>query len=224
MSHWITMATTHGPMNGWLAQPDDRPVGGIVVVHEMFGVNTDMCRFADRYAADGYLTVVPALFDNIRREVELDYAPGDHQLGNELTLQLGFETATELVATAADAIGHAGDIAIIGYGWGGKIALHAAQTLSTPCVIYCGACDPSRLAEAVKIPTLVHCSEFDPQFSSEEWRTFERDSPGSLVRSYPAGHAFHREGDPLHYHPESASRAFDRTRIFLREHVHGVCD
>ncbi|MGU7774795.1 dienelactone hydrolase family protein [Burkholderia sp. MR1-5-21] len=223
MSHWITMVTAHGPMNGWLAQPDDKPVGGIVLVHEIFGVNADMRRIAEHYAADGYLTVVPALFDSIRREVELGYALADHQLGTELASQLGHETAAALVATTADAIGHAGNIAIVGYGWGASIALRAARALSTPCVIYYGSSEPFQPDADVQTPMLVHWGESDPQYSSDGWRTPGSNSTGSLVFSYPAGHAFDRQGDPLHYHEESASKAFERTRDFLREHVRSAC-
>ncbi|KFG93424.1 hypothetical protein GQ56_0131680 [Burkholderia paludis] len=224
MSHWITLVTAHGPMNGWLAQPDDRPVGGIVLVHEIYGVNADMRHVAERHAADGYLTVVPALFDSIRPEVELDYAPANRLLGNALAWRLGGETATRLVATAADAIGHAGDVAIVGYGWGAAIALRAARTLSAPCVVHCGMSDPAWIDEETNTPTLVHRGEIDSQYSPGEWYALERAASGPAVYTHLAGPGLHRAGDWLCDAPGNVAEAFERTREFLHENVHRTGD
>lgn len=219
MSHWITMVTPYGPMNGWLAEPDDRPVGGVVLVHEIFGVNTDMCRIAERYAEDGYLTVVPALFDKIQREVELDYEPAEYQLGNQLATQIGLQTAAVLVRTAASAIAHASKLAIIGYGWGGAVSLRAAQALSVPCVSYYDAWDPSWLDEQIQIPILCHLGEAAPRFSPETLQELCRKIPCAQMFTYPAGDAFDRRGDSKLYHAQSAELAFQRTRDFLRTHI-----
>jgi carboxymethylenebutenolidase len=220
MSHWITLVTGHGPMNGWIAEPDDKPVGGIVLVHEIFGVNADMRTIAERYAARGYLTVVPALFDKVQREVELDdYAPDDYLRGNELSLQLGVSTAAELVVTAADAIGHAGDIAIIGYGWGGSIALLAASKLAVPCVMYYGTHTPDSAANEMNAPVLIHYVTRDPQYTSLRSEFFGSGTAHAQVFSYPTGHAFDREGDPSHYHAQSSTQALQRTMSFLDEYV-----
>lgn len=224
MSHWITLVTAHGPMNGWVAEPDDKPAGGIVLVHEIFGVNADMRKIAERYAARGYLTVVPALFDKVQREVELDdYAPDDYQHGNELSLQLGVSTATELVATAADAIGHAGDIAIVGYGWGGSVACLAARNLSLPCVVYYGTQIPGLSGNPTGAPALIHYGILDPLYEPAGL-TAENGAAFTELLCYPAGHGFDREGDPLHYHAESSARAFQNTVNFLDQHLGAAGD
>jgi len=225
MSHWITLVTEHGPINGWVAAPDDKPVGGIVVVHELFGVNVDMRKIAERYAANGYLTVVPALFDKIQREVELDdYAASDYQRGNELSMQLGVGTAAELVATAADAIGHAGDIAMVGYGWGGSVAFLAARKLSLPCVVYYGTQPPVAPDSAMCAPALFHYGTLDPQYTSGQPEIFGNGAASVRTLSYPTGHAFDREGDPLHFHAESSAQALQHTLNFLNQHLRKPAD
>ncbi|KVQ61116.1 dienelactone hydrolase family protein [Burkholderia territorii] len=219
MSHWITLVSAHGPMNGWCAEPDDKPVGGIVLAHEIFGVNADMRGLAERYAAEGYLTVVPALFDQIEREVELDdYTPDDYLHGNELASKLGVGAAADLIATAADVIGHAGEIAIVGYGWGGAVALAAARTLSRPCVMYYST-PRSALPQNEPVPVLVHYGKLDPQYPY--WRAVLPDNGTASVqvRIYQAGDGFDRKGDCLHYHEESASQAFGHTVDFLGRHL-----
>lgn len=225
MSHWITLASAHGPMNGWSAEPDDRPVGGIVLVHEIFGVNADMRNIADRYAARGYLTIVPALFDKLEREVELDhYVAGDYQRGNELAAKLGVDTAAGLVATAADAIGHAGEIAIVGYGWGGTVALAAARKLLLPCVVYYGTPMSATPTGGALAPVLVHCGAPNPQSASLRPETPGNGASSVQIRSYPAGDGFAREGDSLHYHEESTAQAFEHTTAFLDQHLRSQND
>ncbi|ABE29420.1 dienelactone hydrolase family protein [Paraburkholderia xenovorans LB400] len=219
MSHWITLVTAHGPMNGWVAEPDDKPAGGIVLVHEIFGVNADMRKIADRYAGRGYLTVVPALFDKVQREVELDdYATDDYRRGNELSSQLGVNNAAELVATAVDAIGHAGNMAIIGYGWGGPVACLVARNLSLPCVVYYSTQPPGQPHSAMSPPALAHYGILDPLYESDVLATGNGVESVQFL-SYPTGHGFDREGDPLHYHAESAARAFQKTLHFLEQHL-----
>ncbi|HBO0349192.1 TPA: dienelactone hydrolase family protein [Pseudomonas aeruginosa] len=215
MSHWITMVTPHGPMNGWSAEPDDKPVGGVVLVHEVFGVNDDMRQIAEQYAEDGYLTVVPALFDKVQREVELDYSLENILLGSRVATEVGLETAAELVATAVDAIAHAGNVAIVGYGWGGAVALRAAQAVSAPCIVYDGMHDVFWPNEQTWIPILVHSS--NSAAGSEH--LLREKAPNLQVLTYPAENGFYRMGDAQHYHPESANLALQKSLEFLRTHI-----
>ena len=220
MSHWITLVTAHGRINAWAAEPDDKPNGGVVLVHEIFGVNDDMRRIAQRYADAGYLTLVPALFDKIQRDVELTYDPENRQMGIALAERLGIDDASELVNTAADAIGHAGKVAVVGYGWGGNVALRAANAMALPCVSYYAASNPIHEPGEASVPILVHKGDTDPQFSPGYRQRLQKNRPGSQVFTYPTGHAFDREGDPGHHHAESMELAFKRSRQFLRKHIY----
>lgn len=57
---------TTGPVNGYLASPEAAgPVPGVVVLHEAFGLNDDIRRIADRFAANGYVALAPHLFGNL---------------------------------------------------------------------------------------------------------------------------------------------------------------
>ena len=57
---------------------------GLVVIQEIFGVNHHMRDMADRFAAEGYAVVAPALFDRAERGVELGYTPDDIAKGRDL--------------------------------------------------------------------------------------------------------------------------------------------
>lgn len=56
-----------GRLPGYLAEPEGTgPWPAVVVLHEVFGLNDDIRRIADRFAAHGYLAVAPALFRGAR--------------------------------------------------------------------------------------------------------------------------------------------------------------
>ena len=46
----------------YLSVPKALPKGGIVVIQEIFGVNSHIKEVTDRIAAAGYLAIAPALF------------------------------------------------------------------------------------------------------------------------------------------------------------------
>lgn len=58
-----TFAAPAGPLPGYLAVPEgEGPWPGVVVVHDAFGMTDDIKRITDRFAANGYLALCPALF------------------------------------------------------------------------------------------------------------------------------------------------------------------
>ena len=65
----------------YVARPAGQPRGGIVVIQEIFGVNTHIREVADGYAAEGYVAVAPALFQRVKPGVELGYTPADMEAG-----------------------------------------------------------------------------------------------------------------------------------------------
>jgi carboxymethylenebutenolidase len=59
---------SRGSGQGYLAVPSPEsarpsPWPGVVVIHEAFGLNTDIRQKADQFAARGYLAFAPDLFD-----------------------------------------------------------------------------------------------------------------------------------------------------------------
>ena len=55
--------TPTGPLPAYLATPTGTgPWPGVVILHEGFGMTRDINRITDRFAANGYLAITPALF------------------------------------------------------------------------------------------------------------------------------------------------------------------
>src|SRR5665213_2752883 len=78
MGDWIKLKASDGhEFNAYLAKPAKEPVGAVVVVQEIFGVNKSIRAVADHYAAQGFLGIAPAIFDRYERDVELGYGEAD---------------------------------------------------------------------------------------------------------------------------------------------------
>ncbi len=59
------------------ARPAGTPRGAVVVIQEIFGVNSHIRAVADGYAAEGYLALAPATFHRVKPGVELGYTEAD---------------------------------------------------------------------------------------------------------------------------------------------------
>jgi hypothetical protein len=86
MGSFTTLAAADGfTFPAYVAQPAGTPRGAVVVVQEIFGVNSHIRAVADGYAAAGYLAVAPATFARVKADVELGYTEAD--MGEGLWLQ-----------------------------------------------------------------------------------------------------------------------------------------
>jgi carboxymethylenebutenolidase len=50
-------------VGAYLAEPADQPKGGIIVIHEVWGLDDHIKSVADRFAAEGYVALAPSLFE-----------------------------------------------------------------------------------------------------------------------------------------------------------------
>ena len=223
MAHWITLKTVRGPVQAWHSEPADPPRGGLIVVQEIFGVNAHIRSVADRYASEGYRVLAPAFFDLVEADVQLDYGPDESLRGRELVAEVGLDAAIEVVDAAAtwlrDAPSQAARVGVVGYCWGGTVALRAAQILGLPSVSYYGARNLPFLDQALRAPVMFHFGENDPSIPPDAVQAHRDKLPGMPVFTYPAGHAFNRDASPNAYDADSAKLALSRSLDFLREHV-----
>jgi len=51
------------PVNVYLAEPSGEAKGGIIVIHEVWGLDNHIKSVADRYAAEGYIALAPSFFE-----------------------------------------------------------------------------------------------------------------------------------------------------------------
>jgi carboxymethylenebutenolidase len=193
--------------------------GGGVVVQEIFGINAHVRAVADSFAARGYTAIAPAFFDHVESDVELGYSGDEMKRGRALAGEIGFDRALEDVASAAESIKSSGRIGVIGYCWGGTVALLSAIRLGLPAVSYYGARNVMFLHEKLRAPVQFHFGEQDSSIPPEAVQKHREAYPDLEVYTYPAGHAFNRDIDPLHYDAASAKLALERTLAFLERNI-----
>jgi len=202
------------------AEPKGKPRGGIVVVQEIFGVNSHIRSVADGYAADGYLAIAPAMFDRTKKNVELGYDQKDREAGIGLKNKCPMETAMLDVDAAVKAASEGGKVGIVGYCWGGYVVWMAAARVVglSAAVPYYGGGVTDAIGEQPQCPVMFHFGEKDahiPLAGVEKLRTAH---PRQTVHIYAAEHGFncdHRAS----YDAASAKLARERTVEFFRKLV-----
>lgn len=119
----IAGATTVSSLEAYLAVPDGAgPWPGVVVIHEVFGLNDDTRAQADRLAAAGYLAVAPNLFSAGRlRCLRSTFSA---MLAGEGPAFGDIEATRAWLAARVDCTGRVG---VIGFCLGGGFALATAS-------------------------------------------------------------------------------------------------
>jgi carboxymethylenebutenolidase len=217
MGRDIAIDTPSGSIGAWRADPAGAPLGALVVVQEIFGVNAHVRGVADGYAAKGYIAIAPALFDPVERNVELGYDDAGMQRGIALRAEVGTDRAIAIVGAAAKLLqGEGHKVGVVGYCWGGTLAFLANTRFGLPAVAYYGGRVVDFLDEPLRAPMLFHFGTEDAGIPPETVAKIRRAYPQAPVHVYPgAGHAFNRDIDPSHYHADSAALALRRTLDFF---------
>lgn len=218
MSQWITLDTPHGPVRAWQALPDATPRAGLVVIQEIFGANAHIRHVAGHYAAAGYAVLAPAFFDPFAPGLELDYDAAGTARGKALVDELGVDRAVDIVDAAARALAGYGKVGTVGYCWGGTVAMLAALRLGLPSVSYYGARNVPFVHETPKAPVMFHFGEKDASIPPATVEKHRQALPQMDVFTYPADHAFNRDGGHS-YHEPSATLALQRTLDFFQKHL-----
>jgi len=202
------------------ADPEGKPRGGLVVVQEIFGVNSHIRSICDGYAADGYRAIAPALFDRYQKNVELGYSAADIARGKEYKAQANTDTALLDVDAARAAVAAAGRVAVVGYCWGGFVTWMAAARLTGfACAVpYYGGGMLDAGGEQPKCPVMAHFGERDAVLPIARVRAFADAHPDVSVHVYAADHGFNCDQRGS-YDAAAATLARQRTLGFLRQHV-----
>lgn len=201
----------------------------VVLLHDTYGVNDDIKKIALELAEEGFTVVCPELFwrvtptlplsaayRNVRGQWALEY-PG-----------LDVDRATlDVVATVASAsvLSRSGKVAVLGFGPGGLLALHASGRARVDAAVgYCDAWtyDFRRGIRDVRSPLLIHLPD-DDRYMPLVWGESTSNSGvgNALVEVhvykgrdrgfiYPGGSSYHRK---------DAATANGRTIAFLRSHL-----
>jgi carboxymethylenebutenolidase len=221
MGQWVTLTASDGVrLAAYRADPAGKTRGGLVVVQEIFGVNSHIRSVCDGFAADGYSVVAPALFDRYQRNVDIGYTAEDIARGRELKAKADIDTALRDVAAARDEAASAGRVGIVGYCWGGFVAwMSAARLPGFACAVpYYGGGMLEAAAEQPKCPVMAHFGKRDAMIPVEGVEKLAEQHPEVQVFLYDADHGFNCD-QRKSYDPASSALARERTLEFLRSNV-----
>lgn len=219
----ITLATADGTeLSAHLAEPAGEPLGAVVVIQEIFGVNDHIRSVADGYASRGYLAIAPALFDRVRPGVELGYDQEGIDVGRDIAFGMDMADVMAGVEAAVDAVSHAGKVGIVGYCWGGSICYVAsarlADKLSAASGYYGGQIMPY-LEEEPTVPLVLHFGELDAGIPLENVEAIAERWGHVDVHVYDgAGHGFNCDARGS-YDEGAAAVALDRTMAHFATHL-----
>ncbi|SNS75678.1 carboxymethylenebutenolidase [Granulicella rosea] len=225
----LTAADGH-TFNAYQASPEGEPIGAILLLQEIFGVNAHIRSVADGYAKEGYLVLAPAMFDRIERNVDLSYEPEDMQKAFALyapLMQLTPDaTLLDVAATYAELKKAGKGIAVIGFCWGGLMTWLTAtrgetvQVQPSCCVGYYAGGIGNYATEEPSCPVMLHFGAEDTHIGSDQIEAVRAAHPEVEIYVYEgAGHAFNRDVHPASYSPAAAALAKERTLAFLKANI-----
>ena len=228
MGQFTSLTSADGfRFSAYVAQPEGTPRGAIVVLQEIFGVNSHIRAVADRFAAQGYMAVAPAMFDRVKTGVELGYTADDMSAGMALKSAVEALPDTEVLQDIQAAIDHAaelggGKVGIIGFCWGGLLAWRSAcllKGLSAAVPYYGGGITSQKeVARQPQCPVMAHFGDRDHWIPMEGIEAFKQAHPDVAVHVYSADHGFNC--DQRGSHDEAAATlARERTLAFLAEQL-----
>lgn len=246
MSQTITLtAPDQSTFEAYVAEPAGDPVGGLVLIHEIWGLVAHIRDVADRYAAEGFVVVAPDILSRggVSPEIgeELFAVRNDPdeeaRVAAQPRLRELFSAAfsPELADWAVPALGSAvdwledrpgvrGRIAVSGFCFGGSYAflLAARDDRVRAAVPFYGAPPPPADIARIHVPVLAFYGQDDPRLI-DALPALKDDMTRAGVDFeavvYPdAGHAFFNDTGPAYRAAESRD-AWRRTLEFLRARV-----
>lgn len=215
----------------WAAIPEGPLRGAVVVLQEIFGVNSHIRAVTERFAARGFAAVAPALFYRLAPcdtlGVELGYADADMQAGRQFKAQaeaLPAPGVQQDIATVIDWLARTTGqkVGAVGFCWGGLLAWRAACSLPQLSAAVCyyggGMTSPEERSRQPLCPVMAHFGRKDHFISQDSVLAFDQAQPQAQVFLYDADHGFNCD-QRASYDDAAARSARDRTLAFFDAHL-----
>ncbi len=216
-----------GECSAHVAVPASGSGPGIVLLHEIYGVNDYVRDAARRLAEHGCVVLAPDLFWRTRPGLELAHDEAGTRAGMAAGQALDGEAAAgdalaalEVLRGRAEVTG--GRAGVMGFCLGGTLAYQAAVRGDPDvAVVYYGSGVPGALDAMARIscPTLMHWGGADPFIPREQVDAVVAAAAGhDRVECHVhegAGHAFDNHRSPMFHMPEPRAAAWELTAAFL---------
>ena len=239
----VEFAANGGKTSGYVTKPESGEGPGVIVLQEWWGLVGHIKNVADRFAAEGYVTISPDMYyragpnnvvgyDDIPKIMPLMQSMDDMQTNADIRVVIDF-VKRGLPKAKADRIG------CTGYCMGGTISWLAAclnRDIKAAAVYYPGGFlpretsgrrprSPHEYAELLTAPVLGCFGETDqnpaPADVNEVDAYLNKLGKDHDFKIYPgAGHGFFCDERPS-FNKEAAEDAWARTLAFYGKHLKG---
>lgn len=202
------------------APPEDARRGGLVLIQEIFGVTDHIKELADGFAADGYETLAPSLYDRLEPGFATGYDPEGIARGRRYSEETPWDEVAGDLTACISALQP--PVFVAGYCWGGSATWLAAcrcEGLSAASSFY-GRRIPELLDETPRCPIILHFGRRDASIPPAVIEAIAARHPEIPIHVYEAGHGFvsDRRAD---YDPDCARLARLRTLQLFALHGGG---
>jgi carboxymethylenebutenolidase len=221
-SEMVTFPNDSSNVSGYLARPAaPGRYPAVIVIQEWWGLVPHIRDLAERFAAEGFLSLAPDLYHG-QTAAEPDRAM-------QLARSLAWDSALHDLRASAKYLKSRpeanGKLGVVGFCMGGGLSYRFAAHSDAPdaAVIFYGS-SPNQLEEArsVACPVLGIYGEADTRITSQAPAL--ADAMKSAGKSYEyhvypgAGHGFFNNESQV-YNREASEDAWPRTLAFFREHL-----
>lgn len=228
-----TITTPDGTFDAHVVVPDSGSGPGLMVIQEIFGVNTYIRDVCERVAALGYVALAPDMFWRDEPGFVVEPSEGDDGMTRAFA-KMGAYDFAHAPGDLGAAFDHLRGLpettdraGVMGFCFGGTLTFHAASDLSPDCAVsYYGSGVADALdakADAVSCPILFHFGDTDAFLPNEDAEAITArfaDVPDATVLVQPgAGHAFDNSFSPVFSNPPAARAAWAETEAFLAENL-----
>ena len=228
MGDHITLKASDGfDLDVYRAMPQGEPVGAIIVLQEIFGVNSHIRSVADLYATQGYVAYAPALFDRAQKHVEAGYSPEDVNAGVALVGRVPQDkTLLDVQAAIDHAMTHTSQdgackVGVVGYCWGGSLAYAASAMLNnvSAAVGYYGGNIAGMLDHKPRAPLILFFGGKDDYIPPADIEKIKHANPTVPITVYETtGHGFNCDQRGSYDKP-SADDARAKAFAFFKQHI-----
>jgi carboxymethylenebutenolidase len=211
-----------GDIRANLVQPKGREKApGVVVIHEIWGLNPHIEDVARRLAVEGFLAMAPDALSPLGGSPEdpSKARPMFSQLDGESNVK-NYIAAVKYLQTHPQSNGNVG---VVGFCWGGGVANQIAVNspdLKAAVPYYGRQPDPEDVPK-IKASLLIHYAGNDERINQgipAFEQALKKASINYTLYIYEgANHAFNNDTNAARYHKEAAQLAWKRTIAFFKE-------
>ena len=223
MGDTVSLTTADGhTLDAYKAEPSGASKGGLVVIQEIFGINSQIRSTVDYFASQGYTALAPALFDRVGKGIELGYNEDDFATGRETRGKITDEWITADVGAAVQEVSSACKVSVSGFCFGGDASYVAACTVDgvSAAMPFYGGGSAAKVGDMQpNCPTQFHFGDKDAAIPLDDLQKIKdvlQDSP--LYVYDDSGHGF-TCNDRDSFNEGAPERAYARAIDWMRQHA-----